>query len=591
LSATAASITFNGGTLNTTADITLNSNRGITLTGAGTINTNSGTTLTYGGVITGAGTLTKSGLGTLILSGTNTYSGITTISEGTLEISADRNLGAVPLSATAASITFNGGTLNTTAYITLDAYRGITLTGAGTINTNSERTLTYGGVITGAGTLTKSGLGTLILSGTNTYSGITTISEGTLEISADRNLGAVPTSLTATSITFNGGTLNNTSDIWLDTYRGITLTGAGTINTNGGRPLTYGGVITGAGTLTKAGLGTLTLTGTNTYTGATTISAGTLSVTGTLGSGTYSNTIENSGTLSIGTTNQILSGIISGTGALIKAGDGTLTLSNANTYSGATTISAGTLSVTGTLGSGIYSNTIEINGTLSIGTTDQTLSGIISGTGALTKVGAGTTLTLSNANPYSGPITISDGTLSVTGTLGWGTYSNTIENSGTLSIGTFNQTLSGIISGSGALTKAGAGTLTLTGTGTNTYTGGTTISEGTLSIGRDTRLGAVPLSATAASITFNGGTLNTTASFTLNTNRGITLTGAGTINTNFGTTLIYDGVITGAGTLTKAGARNINIKRHQHLHRSNNYICWNIIGYRNIRKRNLFKYH
>ena len=132
-----------------------------------------------------------------------------------------------------------------------------------------------------AAVFTKAGAGTLTLSGTNTYTGITTISAGTLSISADAGLGSI-SSLDADRLTFNGGTLLITETITLNTNRGITLTGNGTINVANTKTVTYGGVMTGAGQFTKDGNGILILSGTNTYTGATTISDGELNVTGAL---------------------------------------------------------------------------------------------------------------------------------------------------------------------------------------------------------------------------------------------------------------------------------------------------------------------
>ncbi|GHU38619.1 hypothetical protein AGMMS50256_38050 [Betaproteobacteria bacterium] len=100
---------------------------------------------------------------------------------------------------------------------------------------------------------------------------------------------------------------------------------------------------------------------------------------------------------------------------------------------------------------------------------------------SLTKTGAGT-LTLSGANTYTGNTTIADGTLEVTGTLGNGSYAGTIANAGTLLFNqSADQTLSGLLSRTGTLTKDGAGTLILT--ADNIYTGLTTISDGTLQIG------------------------------------------------------------------------------------------------------------
>ena len=148
-SATAGHLTLNGGTLETTADFTLNSNRGVALGASnGIIDVNSGTTLTYGGIMAGSGTLTKVDTGTLTLSGVNTYSGSSTINGGTISISSDTGLGAAPGSATAGHLTLNGGTLHSSADFTLNSNRGIALgTSHGTINVDGSTTLAYGGII------------------------------------------------------------------------------------------------------------------------------------------------------------------------------------------------------------------------------------------------------------------------------------------------------------------------------------------------------------------------------------------------------------------------------------------------------------
>jgi autotransporter-associated beta strand protein len=108
------------------------------------------------------------------------------------------------------------------------------------------------------------------------------------------------------------------------------------------------GLVSGAAGITKFNPGTLELTAANIYSGATTISAGTLTIggSGSLGSGNYAATIANSGTFNYNSSAaQTLSGLISGTGSLGLNGAGTLTLSAANSYSGGTTVSAGTLQV------------------------------------------------------------------------------------------------------------------------------------------------------------------------------------------------------------------------------------------------------
>src|SRR5262249_42559947 len=154
-------LSFNNGTLETTASFTLNANRGIALTGPGTIDVNTGTTLIYNGVAAGTGALTKIDAGTLVLGGTDTYTGATNINGGVLSISADANLGTAPVAPTANQLTFNGGTLGVTADLTLDSNRGVTLNaGGGTFDVNATKTLTYNGIAAGSGALTKADTGT-----------------------------------------------------------------------------------------------------------------------------------------------------------------------------------------------------------------------------------------------------------------------------------------------------------------------------------------------------------------------------------------------------------------------------------------------
>src|SRR5712691_4659048 len=257
---------------------------------------------------------------------------------------------------------------------------GITFAATRTVTvSNAATTLTISGVITGAGGLTKSGAGTLVLSAANTYTGVTTINAGTISIPTDAALGTPPGAATPGRVVFAGGTLRSTASFTLATNRGIALTAPGTISTDPGTTLTYGGIIAGAGSLTKAGTGTLLLSGVATYTGATAINAGTLrlgttnaigsasavtvaagatfdlggfsDVIGSLaGAGTVTSGAAGAVTLTAGGNNSTttFSGIIqngSGAVALTKTGTGTLILSGANTYSGTTTVSAGVLDV------------------------------------------------------------------------------------------------------------------------------------------------------------------------------------------------------------------------------------------------------
>jgi len=309
----------------------------------------------------------------------------------------------------------------------------------------------------------------------------------------------------------------------------ITIGSAATTLTTGGNnsSTTFAGVISGAGKLTEAGTGTLTLTGTNTYTGATTINSGASLQLGdgtTNGAITSASGIADNGTLILDEGSAATVGnVISGTGAVTQEGAGTVTLSATNTYSGVTNINGGALSVSadanlGAAPGAATANKLNFNG----GALDTT-----------------STFTL-NTNR------------GITLNAGGGTFS---PSSGT------TLTYGGIVAGSGALTVNGAGTLVLS--GANTFTGATNLDAGTLSIKADNNLGAPPSTATANQLNFNGGTLATTASFTLNSARGMSVSSGagngGTISVASGTTLTYGGLIAGTGSLTLPGSGTLDL--------------------------------
>jgi autotransporter-associated beta strand protein len=121
------------------------------------------------------------------------------------------------------------------------------------------------------------------------------------------------------------------------------------------------GTITGSGTLIKNGLGKLTLTNANTFTGGTSVAGGELQFGDGTTDGSVAGNITNASTVSFNNAApQTFAGVISGTGALAKKGVGTLILTGANTFSGATTINQGTLQLgngtsNGSLGTGTVS--------------------------------------------------------------------------------------------------------------------------------------------------------------------------------------------------------------------------------------------
>jgi autotransporter-associated beta strand protein len=241
--------------------------------------------------------------------------------------------------------------------------------GTGTITNNGvlvfkrADAMSINDAIDGTGLVKQEGAGTLTLTANNSYAGGTEVNAGTLAIGTDRNLGAVPATVDTDNIVLNGGALQLMSGFTqLHANRGITL-GAndGTVITDSTVEATYGGVIAGAADFIKSGNGSLALSGTQTYTGTTTLT-GTLSVTGS-GSvqsggsaGTYAFDIINNGQLVLDTSvDHAFSGVMSGSGSVVKYNTNTLALSGANTYSGGTTLQAGVIkldqSSVGTAGS------------------------------------------------------------------------------------------------------------------------------------------------------------------------------------------------------------------------------------------------
>ena len=233
----------------------------------------------------GAATLaiTKNGTGTQTFSGTNSYTGTTTINGGTLQSAKSASLNgtasiAVNNAGSTLAVNYGGVSDYSQAEIaTLLAKTtfGATTTAFGFDTTNGSGT--YASDLTFAAGLTKLGTNTLTLSGNNSYTGVTTISGGTLGISSDANLNG-----TSSALVFDGGTLQVTGT-------GLTsLNVARTTLFNATKAVGFDIVDAGntftvtqnltqtSGGLTKAGNGTLVLSGTNTYTGQTAISGGTL---------------------------------------------------------------------------------------------------------------------------------------------------------------------------------------------------------------------------------------------------------------------------------------------------------------------------
>lgn len=357
-----------------------------------------GDTNVTGVISNGAGTMsvTKENAGLLTLSGTNTYTGVTTIAGGILRVATIGNGGVAgnlgASSAASTNLVFSNGTLQHIGAVE-NINRGFTILAGTTATLQITNNLTLAGANGGAttGALTKTGPGTLGLTGTNSYTGITTISAGTLQLGDTGATG----SLSPSSTIVNNGTFTIARNNAV--IQGTHFSGA---------------PITGTGGFTQFGAGTTTLNAANTYLGLTAINAGTLVVTGgaaiadtgavfinnvagatlqlnasetigsLIGGGLTSGTVAlGANTLTVGDdTSTLYSGAITGAaGTLFKQGTGALTLNGSQTY-GTLTANDGTTNVNSFVGTG--DSTVNANAIVNFGSS-QTLAALNIGAGAV----------------------------------------------------------------------------------------------------------------------------------------------------------------------------------------------------------------
>ncbi|EDA8709075.1 AIDA autotransporter-like protein ShdA, partial [Salmonella enterica subsp. enterica serovar Kedougou] len=470
----------------------------------GTLTFNRSDAAAYGSVISGSGNVVKQGGGELTLSNNNSYSGGTTIAEGTLTATAGGALGS--------------GNIDNRAYLKLDAASASDPFIVADLTTHSGATVEIGaGSTLQANTLTQQDGSTLTADLTATSGPAIRAKnvnlDGTLNVASPASQEPIRSTDDLISlaliesdnaisgdfddITINGNAMNpdafitvvgqkNVNDTHYDLVETLTwyadhdnaaIDAHGTFNlADADDSFTVNTVLENVDansgwngqSLTKTGAGTLILNAENTYTGGTTISEGTLIATNVEALGTGD--VTDNATLELNTGGDF-DNAIGGTGSVVKSGDKTLTLSGANSYTGGTTISGGTLVASNVeaLGTGDISDnaTLELN-------TGGDFANNIGGTGSVVKSGD-KTLTLSGTNSYTGGTTISGGTLVANNVEALGT--GDVTNNATLELNTGGD-FDNAISGSGQVVKSGDKTLTLS--GANSYSGATTISGGTL---------------------------------------------------------------------------------------------------------------
>ncbi|WP_395745240.1 beta strand repeat-containing protein [Prosthecobacter sp.] len=540
--------------------------------------------LTFGGagsivvgsrIATSSGILVKDGTGTLTLAGDNTYTGATTVSAGTLKLGSTTGLGAsssVTISA-GGTIDLNGqtsdrnysmngaGTANIGALINSS---GITATVTGTTALGSATSLGGSGNITisnatgltGNVLLTKTGGGTLTVIDSTTTSartGTNEIDAGTLRIQSASAIAPVGTGAYA----MNGGTLSLGFDV-ADTMTNV-------VNVISSSTIISDRASAGAGsfvhTLSTLTIGSSTLTvkaGDNVTSGTIGLTLGAVSIGGvSMRPGNPVFDVQSSANAAMTLT----------LAALSDQAIGPRTITFQNSGAAASTVVLGTLAT-----SLVDGTVVNINSGANAGVTVN--MNVVGALGGLSQVNV-----YGNSTLTTGITSVVLGSLGGTGTVNAsGAFTLIVGNASNATL--LSSTFSGVLangSGTLALTKAGLGTLTLSGSTSNTYTGATTVSAGTLILGKTGGAVAVPgalaIGASAASTAGNA-TLQLNASdqavaattaLTMNAGSTLNLNGFNltvlTWSSSFGATVTGSGILAinnTSGTLTFTGVSSIS---------------------------------
>ncbi|MDD0843064.1 autotransporter domain-containing protein [Pseudomonas sp. Gutcm_11s] len=498
------------------------------LAGAGTVTLGSGTlsaggdnsSTTFSGGITGTGGLTKNGSGTLTLSGSSNYSGATTISAGTLRAGSAGALASASDFTLASTTTLDLNSFNQS--IGSLAGSGTVQLGSATLSAGgSNASTTFSGTLTGTGGLTKNGTGTLTLSGSSNYGGATAINAGTLKAGSTGALASTSTFTLGSGTTLDLGNFNQN----IGSLAGSGTVALGSANLGVGADnssTTFSGAINGTGGLTKNGTGALTLIGLNGYTGLTTINAGTLQIGNGSLSGSIAGNILNNGALSFNhdsSTDYTYAFDISGSGVLNKVDNNLLTFTGSNTYTGLTTLSAGTLQIGNGGTSGSLTGDVLNNAAMVFNRTDDSVyAGDISGSGSLTKLGAGK-LVLGGISSIGGDTRVDGGSLVVGGNAGSSaSLTSDVDVASGALLGGHGRIIGNVDLASGASLAPGNSIGTLTVDGDVTFTSGSTLEIEANPDGTSDRListGNVSLGGSSLNILAGAGSWSPSTSYSI----------------------------------------------------------------------------
>lgn len=508
------------------------------------------------GSITGTGGFLKTGPGILRVAGAGSYSGNVTINAGTFMVGsatalgtsagsttiasgarldvAAFSLGAEQVFVTGSGINSRGAIVNSLNTGQLNALRFVTLTGNTTFGGNSRWDIRANptGSLLGAFNLTKVGKNEVWLVGLDAtqLQGVT-VNEGILGFQGNTTMGNAASAMTVNSggsfgifgtgtnilnkaLTLSSGRIYNGNGS--NTFVGnVILSNSNQLDTAASSTLVLGGVLSGSGFVNKLSAGTLSLAGNNTFSGQSYITGGTLQIGAGGTAGSLVATLNNNSALAFNRTSDYThAAIINGNGGITKLNTNMLTLSGANGYSGALTVSAGTLRVGGdsALGTAVggvnvaAGATLNING-FNLGTEPVTITGNgVGGNGALINTGA-------NQNNALQTLTLA-GHAIIGGSAHW----NLRGSGGLAALNTGGLPWS--------LTKTGANTIAFGSVTVSAALGAVAIQQGVLSLEADT----TGLGNPSASVTVAGGAALNLHSLVTPLNKGVVLQSGGKLS-------------------------------------------------------------